>query len=125
MVQLVTCDAYNLQDLGSSPRSGTRSLLFFNTRSHAGTLLRTTIVHPKITIHASKKISSRAQIEGIPWRLVNVSHVIPKVKKIQACWAQNVRLAPPNWGLKPPWFAFSYSYLYFIFFIAILFNLSS
>ena len=65
VAQMAGTNVNDPQDLGSSPRSGKYSMLFFNIHSYAGTLLRTTIVHPQITIHASYKSKSRAMIKGV------------------------------------------------------------
>ena len=74
-------NAYNLQDLGSSPRSVQFLILFFNTDSYATLALRTTIFHPDQTIHASKNIRSRAIDQRTQYTPVNASYTIEKVNK--------------------------------------------
>ena len=62
MAQLAGTNACNLQDLGSSPRSGKSSMLFFNIKSYATLTSRYTIFSHHQATHVSQTTKSKAWI---------------------------------------------------------------
>ena len=63
---VVKCYACNLQDLGSSPRSGKISMLFFKTLFHATLISRYTIIPPSSTCHVCLEVNLKVGSWRIP-----------------------------------------------------------
>ena len=114
---VVTRYACNLQDLGSSPRSGKISMLFFNMRSNALLMSRTTMVHHHPTTTCPRRSNQRRGSQEHN-KLQSMHHMESwKVNGFKAWWAKSPGLYLTIWGYTPPWFAF------FIFFFLPLFLL--
>ena len=64
MAQLAGTYAYDSHDLGSSPRSGKNSILFFKPISYAALTVMYTIFHFHPSVHMPNGPRSRADIES-------------------------------------------------------------
>ena len=102
LAQVVDASASNPLDLGSNPRSHAISILFFIHNSHAGMILRRTILLHHPTIHASSNTRSMAKILKNTYTLVNaLAYELAKVNGSTAYWAW-FAIKTSNLGLPPP-----------------------
>ena len=111
---VVTRYAYNLKDLGSSPRSGKNLNAIFQYEIPC---------YANIQVHHSPSIINMprplgGQSKG--WKLKNTyawsnaSYTIQKVNEFQIKWARITRPTPPELGTTPPWFALLFLFLFFL-----------
>ena len=123
---MATRYACNLQDLGSSPRSGKYSILFFNNCSYATLTFRHTIFSHHPAMHVSQTTKSEAWIPGAHETLVNASYGILKSQQSQGLLGQNFQAytslfgATPHPGLHFIFFSSHFYFCCFIYFIVLI-----
>ena len=110
---VVMCCAGNFKDLGSSPRSGKISMLFFNTLFHAALIVVYTIFYPPPSVHMPNGYRSRVEIEGPLSLGQRVGTPNWRSQWINSCWARTSRPEPPYLGQHPTLVCFPYLFYYF------------